>query len=195
MMEEHGSDAEIMAAAVGAPMRFGVIFERYYRPIRAYLGRRVGADLADELAAEAFVIAFRRRADFDPSRRSAAPWLFGIATNLVSRQRRDERRRILAYARLQHEAEPDPAAEVVARADAKGRAKAIARALAELEAADRDVLLLHALAELSYREIAEAIEIPIGTVRSRLHRARGQLRELLCASGQGVNESEVSSRG
>jgi len=93
------------------------------------------------------------------------------------------------------ETEPDHSADADARADAGARGGAIARALADLDAGDRDVILLHALAELSYQEIADAIGIPIGTVRSRLHRARQRLREPLAADGQGSDEGEVIARG
>lgn len=194
-MEEHSTDSEVIVDSLKSPSRFGEIFERHYGAIRGYLGRRLDAALADELASETFVIAFRRRDDYEPARRSAAPWLYGIATNLLRSHHRSERRRILAYARMPPETEPDHSADADARVDAEARAGAIERALADLDAGDRDVILLHALAELSYQEIADAIGIPIGTVRSRLHRARQQLREPLAPGGQGRDGGEVIARG
>jgi RNA polymerase sigma-70 factor (ECF subfamily) len=79
---------------------FGAIFERHFVPIHRYLNRRVGLDLAEDLASETFVVAFHRRAGYDWGREGARPWLFGIATNLMRRYRRTERRRLAAYTRI-----------------------------------------------------------------------------------------------
>jgi RNA polymerase sigma-70 factor (ECF subfamily) len=111
--------------------------------------------------------------------------LFGIATNLVRHHRRKEARRLRAYDRVGLGQLSDADADRVdERVDAARAAPRIADALSRIPATDRDALLLLAWADLRYEEIALALEIPIGTVRSRIHRARQRLRELLRPSGQ-----------
>ena len=150
--------------------------------VHRYLGRRVG-ELADDLLSETFLVAFRRRADYRPEHLEVRPWLVGIATNLVHGAARAERRRYRALARAA--AEPgdhhDDGREDRLDAEAlRGPlAAALAAALAGLEERDRDVLLLVAWADLSYEEVATVLDVPGGTVRSRLHRARRQTRAAL----------------
>ncbi|HEU5024506.1 MAG TPA: RNA polymerase sigma factor [Spirillospora sp.] len=176
------SDADIITAAQRDPERFADLFDRHYTDIHRYVDRRLGADAADDIAAETFLIAFRRRAAFDTAHASARPWLYGIATRLISRHRRDELRRYKAMARMRttgvvesHES------SVTSAVDAASFG--LSPALARLRHGDRDVLLLVALAELSYPEVAEALGIAYGTVCSRLSRARKQVRAALRASG------------
>ncbi|MGW5158991.1 RNA polymerase sigma factor [Nonomuraea wenchangensis] len=88
------------------PERFGAVFDAHYAEIHRYVSRRLGPYAADDVAAETFALAFRRRRRFDLSHRSARPWLYGIATNLVSRHRRDEVRLLRAVDRLNPLAEP-----------------------------------------------------------------------------------------
>ena len=98
----------------------------------------------------------------------------------MRRHRRDERRQLRAYARAGAEAAaPDSPDDSADRLDARAAGPAVARALASLSADERDVLLLYALADLDYQGIADALEIPIGTVRSRLFRARAHARRRL----------------
>jgi RNA polymerase sigma factor (sigma-70 family) len=140
----------------------------------------VEAALADELAAETFLQAFGARERYEPSLADVRPWLFGIAANLLRRHRRAEERRLRAYARAA--TRPDDASAfdgVDERLDAAATTAALATALSALGPGERDVLLLHAWADLSYEGIAAALAIPVGTVRSRLHRARGLVSELL----------------
>jgi RNA polymerase sigma-70 factor (ECF subfamily) len=182
---EAASDAQVIVASRADPPVFAAVFDRHYDAIHRYLARRVGPDLAEDLAAETFTQAFDARHRFDPAQPDARPWLFGIATNLVRHHFRGETRRMRAYARL----DPPPDAHddhggIAARVDAQRAGAAIADALMRLPAGERDVLLLFAWADLRYEEIAIALRIPIGTVRSRLHRARQRLRELLGESGQ-----------
>jgi RNA polymerase sigma-70 factor (ECF subfamily) len=158
------------------PRAFAAVFDRHFDGVHAFARRRVGGDLADEIAAETFARAFDQRGRYDLAVPDARPWLLGIAANLMRRHWRAERRRLAAYAR--HGA-PSPA-----EADAfVGDGAALADALDGLRKGERDVLFLYALADLSYAEIAIALAIPIGTVRSRLARARGRLRERLTAVG------------
>jgi RNA polymerase sigma-70 factor (ECF subfamily) len=159
---------------------FAAIFDRHYDAIARYLRRRVGATLGDELASETFLRAFAGRADFDPSRTSALPWLYGIAANLVRQHHRTEQRRLRAYARaVVRLREESDLADVDERLDAAAAGGALAAALAELNMPEREVLLLYAWAELSYQEIAAALRIRPGTVRSRLHRGRAAIQEQL----------------
>ncbi|HWI72748.1 MAG TPA: RNA polymerase sigma factor [Baekduia sp.] len=175
------ADAAILAASVGDPQAFGTLFERHFAAIHRWLHRRGGAPLAEDLAAETFTRAFDRRATFDGRYPDARPWLFGIAANLVHDHRRSELRRLRALARVERweAGAEDVATGAVARADAAALGPAVATALADLRDEERDVLLLVAWAGLEYDEVAHATGVPIGTVRSRLHRARRRLRTAL----------------
>jgi RNA polymerase sigma-70 factor (ECF subfamily) len=184
-MDDVRSDAEILARASTEPELFGILFDRHFATIHRYLERRIGRDGADELAAEVFRIAFERRACFRALHESALPWLYGLATNLMLKRWRGERRHLRALARASNEwrdvlDDVDGADERVAAQALGGR---LLDALASLPERDRDVLVLVAWEELSYEEIAAALDIPVGTVRSRLNRARRTLRELLTDIG------------
>lgn len=148
--------------------------------IAAFLRRRVERALADELASETFLRAFDGRARYDRARPDARPWLYGIAANLLRGHRRVEERRLRAYARAAVAPADLTAFDgVEARLDAAASVPELARALASLGPGERDALLLHAWTDLTYEQIAEALAIPVGTVRSRINRARRVVRELL----------------
>jgi RNA polymerase sigma-70 factor (ECF subfamily) len=183
-VERDVSDAAVIGSSLTDPSCFGELFDRHFAEIHRYLARRVGGALADELAAETFVLAFRARARYDREAVDARPWLFGIGANLVRRHWRTERRRLRAYARTGLDPICDDASDVDRRLDAAAAAPQLAAALASLSAGEREVLLLFAWADLSYEEIATALGIAIGTVRSRLSRARAHVRELVWPSGQ-----------
>lgn len=182
---ENEVDEEELAARVRAePDSFTDVYDRYYRVIYGYVARRLGAELADDLAAETFTVAFSQRDRFDPARGGPLPWLFGIATNLVARHRRTEARRYRAIART--EPPPDVGSHeerVVAEVAAQRVRPRLLTALAKLPAGQRDVLLLVALSDLSHAETAAALGIREGTVGSRLHRARKRLRDAIGAAG------------
>jgi RNA polymerase sigma-70 factor (ECF subfamily) len=159
------------------PNAFEVLFDRHFGAVHRYLHRRAGRDLADELAAETFALAFERRATCRASD-SVLPWLYGIATNLLRRRRRVERRQLDAYARSgvnDWVAYDDEAARV----EHSSRGAHLARALAAMKPRERDALLLYAVADLRYDEIASALEVPVGTVATWLHRAREAARREL----------------
>jgi RNA polymerase sigma factor (sigma-70 family) len=179
------TDAAILARSLDDPDAFSALFERHFSRVHGWLHRRVGGQLAEDLAAETFTRAFGRRDRFDTAYADAAPWLFGIAANLVHDHRRAELRRLRALARAQRqgEGEEDFAAGAAARADAAAAGAALARALSELREQERDVVLLVAWAGLEYEEVARALGVPVGTVRSRLHRARRTLRAALDTNG------------
>ncbi|MGW4499222.1 RNA polymerase sigma factor [Micromonospora sp. NPDC004336] len=86
------TDAEVIERSVREPESFAGIFDRHAPHIHRYLARRLGAGIADDLAAETFLVAFRRRERYDTAYPDARPWLYGIATNLVSQHRREEER-------------------------------------------------------------------------------------------------------
>jgi RNA polymerase sigma-70 factor (ECF subfamily) len=176
------SDADLVQAGE-TPEDFARLFDRYSVTIHRYVARRLGASEAEDLLAQTFLIAFEGRHRYSDSPTGALPWLYGIATNLIRRKRRDEVRQYRAYARSEpagFDEHSDPlATEVAARVDAAAASRVLTGVLARLRQAERDVLLLYAWEDLSYAEIALALDLPIGTVRSRLHRARRALRSAL----------------
>src|SRR6266540_2491139 len=113
--------------------------------------------------------------------RPVRPWLYGIAANLVRHHWRDERRMLRAYARTSSDPVLADDSDALDRVEARASRRELAAALAELRPRDREILLLHAWAELSDAEIAAALSLPIGTVKSRLHRTRERLRNRLGA--------------
>jgi RNA polymerase sigma factor (sigma-70 family) len=179
-MEQVRSDVECLARSLTEPSAFEPIFDRHFGAVHKYLHRRAGRDLADELAAETFAVAFERRATCR-ARGSALPWLYGIATNLLRRRRRAEQRQLRAYGRSGVDRWADYEDEAAARVDGSSRDAELARALRAMRPRERDALLLYALGDLSYEEIAYALEAPVGTVRTWLHRARETARRELAA--------------
>ncbi|SNR38814.1 RNA polymerase sigma factor [Actinomadura mexicana] len=174
------SDAEAIRHSLTEPESFAVLFERYGRQIHRYAARRLGAQAAEDIVAETFFAAFRQRASYDLAQPVARPWLYGIATNLIARHRRTEERMYRALQRTGLDPLPEPLAEaVVRRVDAQVEDRRLAGVIAALHRRDRDVLLLFAWAELGYEEVAAALGIPVGTVRSRLNRARRKIRGVL----------------
>ncbi|HSS34195.1 MAG TPA: RNA polymerase sigma factor [Solirubrobacterales bacterium] len=177
-MSDNRTDSEAIAASLAEPRTFGLIFERHFSRIHGYLRRRLDDQLADEVTAQTFLVAFDRRADFDQRRPDSRPWLFGIATNLARNHRRREARELRAIAGMT----PDPGFGVdgvEARIDAERMRGLLAQSLADLPSEEADVLRLLVWAELDQPEIADALEIPLGTVKSRLSRARGRLQNAL----------------
>jgi RNA polymerase sigma-70 factor (ECF subfamily) len=179
------SDAAVIAASVDDPARFGAIFDRHASVLHRYFVRRIGPDEAEAMVGDVFRIAFEKRRTYDTERPTARPWLYGIATNLLAKHRRTEARRLHATARLAARRLPtdDLADRVSATVDAAGRWQRVADAVTSLPEPERDALVLHVWEGLSYEEVATALGVPVGTVRSRLNRARGRLRELDGASG------------
>ncbi len=173
-------DAALIEQSWREPERFADIYDRHAGPIHRYVARRLGIGAADDVVAETFLVAFRGRRRYDLRHIDARPWLYGIAANVIGKQRRTEVRMLRAFARSGIDPINDADAD---RSDDRVTAVALQRdlaaALAGLAARDRDVLLLIAWADFSYHEVAEALNIPVGTVRSRLNRARHKLRHAL----------------
>jgi RNA polymerase sigma-70 factor (ECF subfamily) len=180
------SDAAVIAASIADPEQFGLLFDRHATAMYRYFVRRVGADAADSLLGELFRVAFERRATYDCERPNARPWLYGIATRLLAHHHRSEARRLRATARLValRERGTDPTDQLLGAIDAAALWPVVAEAVARLPEGERDVLFLYAWEDLSYQDIATALGLPIGTVRSRLNRARRTLRELGDPSGR-----------
>jgi RNA polymerase sigma-70 factor (ECF subfamily) len=179
------ADAEAIERSLSDPAAFPLVFDRHASSLLRFLARRVEPADADGLLGDVFRIAFERRASFDAERAaSARPWLYGIATNLLARHRRSEGRRLRAMAALASrradvDHEPDAVGDRAAqRLDAGEDWARLAEAIDVLPDAERHTLLLHVWEELSYDDIAAALDVPVGTVRSRLHRARGRLRSV-----------------
>jgi len=164
--------APSIADSVNDPPAFAAVFDQHFGAVHSYIARRVGRELAGDLASQCFTVAFERRASFDARLGSERAWLLGIATNLLRDHWRAEQRLLETLARLSLEAATS--IEPPASLDPE-----LADALAQLEPAQRDVLFLHVWADLSYDEVAWALGVPIGTVRSRLARARSRLRAQL----------------
>lgn len=177
-MSENPSDSEAIGASLADPSAFGVIFERHYDAVHGYLQRRLDERLADELASQTFLVAFDSRSRFDRSRPDSRPWLFGIATNLAHNHRRHEIVELRAITAMTPESVVGIDG-VEARVDAERMRSLLAEALAALPTEESDVLCLLVWAELTQTEIADALTIPLGTVKSRLSRARGRLRSTL----------------
>jgi RNA polymerase sigma factor (sigma-70 family) len=174
------SDADLIELSLREPARFGAIFDRHAAEILRYAHARLGPSLAEEVMAETFLAAFRRRDKYDCRRSDARPWLYGIATRQIGKHRRTEGRHQRALARLQAEAATeDFAGRSDDRVTAQGLRPRIAAVLAGMSQRDRDLLLLIAWAGLTYDETARALGIPIGTVRSRLNHIRTHTREAL----------------
>jgi RNA polymerase sigma factor (sigma-70 family) len=174
------TDAAVIRASLDDPDQFAVIYDRYAATLYRYAHQRVGADVADDVVADAFFAAFRARGQYDLSRPDARPWLFGILTRKLASHHRREMARYRAMARSAQEGVVDgPADEVAARVVADSARRPLAAALAALSPGDRDVLLLVAWGQLSYDEVAAALKIPPGTVASRLNRARRKVRKAL----------------
>lgn len=178
------ADAERVELSRSEPDEFGVIFDEYFAAIHSYLARRLGADVADDLAAETFETAFRKRGNFDASRGTVRAWLYGIATRELSQHGRGESRRLQALARTPVTVSADGHEDLVAdKVSAQASRRHLAQAVAALAPGDRDVLLLVALGDLRHDEVSSALGIPYGTVASRLNRVRKKLRAELSRYG------------
>lgn len=155
------------------------LFDEHVDTVHAYLSRRLGSESGRDATSEVFRLAFEHQQSFDPARGTPIAWLYGIAGNVVRRHWRTEKRHLARLAALRQVAEPqtdEATSSVDERLDSISRHAAVMDAVAALPDADRELLVLFAWEERSYRQIASVLSVPVGTVRSRLHRIRRDLR-------------------
>jgi len=182
MTVEGENDAALIRASQGDPASFGALFDRHFATVHRFCARRVGRDDAEDLTGETFRRAFEARHSYDLCRPDALPWLFRIARNLILDALRERAAEDRAYARLGAVAgSSSPSGEDRAAESAEARADLalVARLLLEEPAEDVDALFLHVWDGLSYADVAVALGVPIGTVRSRLSRLRRRLEAAL----------------
>jgi RNA polymerase sigma-70 factor (ECF subfamily) len=174
------ADAELIRASLDQPDRFGALYDRYAAQLYRYAFRRVGA-LAEDVVADTFLAAFQARRSYDLARPDARPWMFGILTRKLADRVSSEQAyyRKLALAGGPEPSIDGPADRVAARVSADAANVSVLAALGRLSHGERDVLLLVAWGQLSYEEVAAALKVPLGTVRSRLSRARQKVRHAL----------------
>ena len=174
------TDSDIIRRSRDSPTAFGELYDRHASVIYRYAARRAGDFAADDVTSETFLVAWEQLESYDLARDDARPWLFGIATNLLRRHHRAEARMLRTAAKsASRESVGDDSDRVAAHVDASVATWRIARTLRSMAAIDRETLLLYAWADLTYEGIASAMEVPVGTVRSRLNRARRTLRAQL----------------
>ncbi len=169
-------DHAVLRRSRDDPSAFELLFDRHFSAIHRFVRHRLGEASADDLAAEVFVRAFAARARYEPRSTDARAWLFVIATNLI----RDEIRRRVRADGVRTRLEGERPAETVI--EVPGNDPELAAALLTLREEEREALVLFAWANLTYEEIADATGVAIGTIRSRISRARTQLQTELAAS-------------
>lgn len=175
-----GDDITVIRDSISDPEQFGILVTRHAPAIRRYVTRRIGMEAADDVVAETFLAAFRQRGSYTDDGRDCLPWLYGIATRLAHRHWRSETKQLRILARTGADPVTEPFTDrVEATVTASALRPRLAAALARLPAGQRDALLLLVWADLSYAQIAEATGVPLGTVQSRISRARRHLRRQL----------------
>ena len=158
---------------------FGLLFERHARAIYNYCFRRLGDwAAAEDLVSIVFLEAWRRREKELPPEK-VLPWFYGIATNVLRNRRRAERRYAVALRRVPASRwTADFAGDADERVDDERQMRKVLALVARLPRREQEVLALCGWSGLSYEEAATALNVPVGTVRSRLSRGRQRLREL-----------------
>lgn len=194
------TDSEIIQRSLGHPRAFAELFDRHAGALGGYAARRLGQDAGEDILSETFLVAFAKRGSFDTSWDSALPWLYGIASRLIRKHRATEAKQLRsAYesaGRGEH-ASSDGVDTIGARVDAQRSVKRLEPVIASLSARDRETLLLYAWGDLTYEQIAVALAVPVGTVRSRMNRIRLRLDPARAVRGRKTvndEEGEVDGR-
>ena len=185
-MMERPSDLELRGGVrAGHAAAFAELFDRHGRSVYNYCFRRTADwSLAEDCLSVVFLEAWRHREDVQLAEGSLLPWLLGIANNVVRNQARSLRRYQAALRRLPPAtADDDVAEEVAGRVDDQRRMRAVLELVGRLPVQEQEALALCGWSGLSYRQAAAALGVPVGTVRSRLSRARARLREALAEPG------------
>ena len=179
MMTDRSDRILLIRVMEGDGEAFGDLFDRHARAVYNYSFRwTADRGLAEDLLSATFLEAWRRR-DVFLEQDSALPWLLGVATNLLRNQRRAIRRYGEALRRMPPPGEePDFAESVAERMDDETRMRGILELLTHLRPADRALIHLCVWTGASYEDAARILKVPVGTVRSRLARARARLRDL-----------------
>ena len=166
----------LQASASGDERAFSELYERHARTIYNYLFRRLGDwSEAEDLTAVVFLEAFRRRSEVVVVEGKLLPWLYGIATNVLRNRRRALWRHRRLVAQLARQPGTDVTPDVAARSEAAEQMRSVLKRIARLPRQQQDVIALCVWSGLSYEEAAAALGVPVGTVRSRLSRARASL--------------------
>lgn len=192
------TDREIIQRSLEHPPAFAQLFDRHARAVNAFASYRIGRHAAEDVLSETFLVAFRRRADFDPGVESAAPWLLGIASRLIRRHRAVEAKHWRSFAAAvtggEHASEGG-LDDAMTRLDAEREVEGLRARIAALTPKDRETLLLYAWQGLTYEEVATALGVPVGTVRSRLNRVRRRLDPARRAQAAVTTQTQMQADG
>lgn len=204
-MQSGAHDGDLLGRMLkGEEQAFADLYKRYQAAIYRFARQMTGdASLAEEVTQEVFLTLMREGKSFDPGRGSLRPWLYGIARNCVRRCLKRER----LYVGLESEEReenaadllPDPGApeDGLAGLGDRETVERVRRAVLSLPASYREAVIICELHELGYAEAARILGCPLGTVRSRLHRARELLQRRLqdCAAAAPRAAVKGESRG
>ncbi len=197
--DESGDAALWRRAAAGDHEAFGQLFDRHADAVYGYLFRRTADwSQAEELTAAVFFQAWRRRGQIVLAHDSALPWLLGVARLLLRNARRADRRYRQALDRLRAEAATpaapdDPAESAAGRVDSERAMTALRAAIAALPRHQREVIELCIWSGLDQQAAAAALGVSVGTVKSRLHRARQRLAADLAPVPEDQRSPEVET--
>lgn len=171
----------VQTASAGEKDQFAALYDEHCHTVYNHCFRRIGSwSLAEDLTAATFLTAWRRRKHLPADPDGVLPWLLAVANNVLRNSRRGQRRYAVALARLPRpEPAADPAEQVAARVDAERRMAALLPALDQLPTREREVIELCSGSGLTHEQAAQALQIPVGTVKSRLARGLHRLREQL----------------
>jgi RNA polymerase sigma factor (sigma-70 family) len=175
----------VLERSVVEPSAFAILYERHHIAVRRYVAWRVGTEAGEDLASEVFIRAFRGRERFRDEQASALPWLLGVANHVIADHRRTEQRCLKALQRV-----AATAPQLIEHEDRALSAELVGE-LRRLSGEDRDALLLVVWGELSYEEAAAALGVPIGTVSSRIARARRALAATVHPHGRSAEPRET----